>query len=543
MILILWFLTMPLIMQASTHTITVSNQMDFDNLSHNITTLLNNSNKINIKVAFSSGIYSFHDDHISIANVYAPDANISFEGNDCIIMSEGNDYSNGDSFTDDITPAESFVTTDGRDLNTWSKMLRTLNYHIEVIDNDKKLCRLNVTDLVFLKDKNEDECRCMYIWIPQWYYSRAYKVNKIESGYIYFTTFSLYDINYDYSYGRISELRFRLSNNPDIPGDILIFDSHIYIPEGVNKVRHAKADRLVHFYNDRLNSISFRGVKIYGNAKKDADIPDYEDSKQLIDINNFKGKDFSVIDCEFKSIQTRVINLISTNNVTIENCNFEDCYSYGVFQDRSSRVFNIHGCTFHNVNKRINNTYAIFCRGADFHIYDNEISDFGYSAIAAGIWHGHPDVSLNCNGVIERNEIFYTPPYFEKVDEHNLMDSGAIYLYTITNRTIIRYNHIHHYGGARDNRGIFCDDGAKNFQIYGNTITNLTNSYSIDSRREGGKDSLFGGLNINNIIRDNIVDRTIRFQGNEMINNGCVFEGNIHLDGNYASDIISNVNQ
>ena len=24
--------------------------------------------------------------------------------------------------------------------------------------------------------------------------------------------------------------------------------------------------------------------------------------------------------------------------------------------------------------------------------------------------------------------------------------------------------------------------------------------------------------------------------------NGCVFEGNIHLDGNYVSDIISNVN-
>lgn len=536
--------SVPVIALATTHTISVSNQLDFDNLNERIATLLNSTGEEDIKIVFNQGIYNFRDDHITIKNIDKPGVSLSFEGNGSIIMSEGGDYANGDIFTEDVTMAESFVTNNGTDFNSWSKMLRASSNYIEVIDKTNMKCRLNVIGLSYITDKSEAECSCMYIWIPQWYYSKAYKVDKIDSGYIYFTTTSLHDINYDYDYGKVRKLRFRVSNNPDVRGDILIIGGHIYLPNGVEKVRHAKADRLLGIYNSKLKAISFNSFRIYGNTKKDVPYyPDYNDSKQLIDIKNLKNNSFIIENCEFKSVQTRVINLISTNNVEIKNCCFEDCYSYGVFQDRASRNFSIHDCTFHDVNKRINNTFAIFCRGTDFRVYDNVITDFGYCAIAAGIWHGHRDASLNCNGVIEYNEIYYTKPYFETADEHNLMDSGAIYLYSLTNSTIIRYNHIHHYGGAADNCGIFCDDGAKNFQIYGNTITNLNNGYSIDSRRVVGYDSQFGGFNINNVIRDNIVDRTIRFQGNEMLNNGCVFEDNIHLDGNYEDDVISNLNQ
>lgn len=541
--ILIFFIATPVTLLGAAHTIIVSNQEDFNNLNQRICSLLENSNNININVFFSQGIYKFHNDHLKFANVDAPDATISFEGNGSIIISDGKDYGNGDVFTDEITMAESFVTTDGRDFNSWSKILRTSNSLIEVVDEEKLICRLNVSDLGYLTDKNEDECRWMYIWIPQWYFSQAYKVNKIESGYIYFTTYSINNINNDFSYGKISQLRFRLSNNLDEPGDILINDSRIYLPESVDKVRQAKATRLMKICNSKLKTLSLNGFKIYGNAKKGPYYPDNKNQVELIDCNNFKCDGFMINDCEFKSIQSRVINLISTNNVTIESCIFEDCYSYGIFQERSSSVLCIHGCKFHNVNKRINNTFAISCRGADFYIYDNVISDFGYGAIQAGNWYGHSDVPLNCNGVIERNELFFTQPYFEYADEHNLMDSGAIYLFTIANSIIIRYNIIHHYGGARDNHGIFCDDGAKNFKIYGNTITNLLDGNSIDSRRVASLDSKFGGVNINNVIRDNIVDKPIRFQGNQIANNGCIFEGNIHLDGNSASDIISNVNQ
>ena len=527
---------------AATHIINVSNQDDFDKLNNRIHSLLNNREETNINVVFSQGIYSFHENHISLKDIDAPLSSLNFEGNGSVIMSEGGDYKNGDIFTDDVSPTESFVTVKGQDLNTWSKILRTNNCLIEEVDKENNLCRLNVSDLGCLKDKNESECRWMYVWIPQWYVSSAYKVIKIESGYIYFKTSSEL-INADYSYGNISQLRFRLSNNPDERGDILITKGHIYLPKGVDNVRHAKSSRLINSFNNKLKSITISGLKFFGNGKKDNDIESPNINNQLLDFRYTKCDKICIDNCDFKSLQVAAINAASTNNILIEDCRFEDCYSYCIYQDRSSRVINIHDCTFHNVNKRITFSKAILCSGGDFHIYDNIISDFGYCAIAAGIWIGNPDISLNCNGVIERNEIFYTQNYFENADEHNIMDSGAIYLYTVTNSTIVRYNNIHHFGGAKDNRGIFCDDGAKNFQIYGNTITNVANSYSIDSRRVSRDESKVGGNNINNVIRDNIVDSPIRFQGNEMKNNGCVFEGNIHLDGNYSSDIISNVNQ
>lgn len=528
--------------QVTTHLINVTSQDDFNSLNERINQLLSNSEKVDINVVFSQGVYTFYEDHLNLKDIEEPFSSLHFEGNGSIIMAEGEDYYNGDVFEDDATPAESFITTDGLDLNTWSKVLRTSNNLVEVVDEGSNLCRLNASDLGHLKDKNENECRWMYIWIPQWYYSSSYKVIKIESGYIYFKSSSSL-INGDYSYGKTSKLRFRLSNNPDERGDVLITDGHVYFPNGIGKVRHAKASRLLNSYNSKFKSISIKDLKFYGNGKTDNSIESPNLNKQLIDLRYTKCDDISIEHCDFRSLQVAAINVSSTNNVSIKNCSFENCYTYCIYQDRSSSLIDIHNCEFHNVNKRINLSKAILCSGADFHVYDNIFSDFGYCAIGAGIWEGGPDITLNCNGVIERNEIYYTQPYFENADDHNIMDSGAIYLYTISNSTIVRYNYIHHYGGAGDNRGIFCDDGAKNVQIYCNTITNVANSHCIESRRVVINNRRLGELNINNIIRDNIVDGTILFEGNEMKNNGCRYEGNIHLDGNYSNDIISNVNQ
>lgn len=526
---------------ATAYVVNVTNQTEFDSLGERLISLLDTGVK-RINVVFAQGIYFFHEDHLNLKDIEVPDAEISFEGNGSVLMAEGGAYCNGDIFTDDITPTESIVTTEGLDLNMWSKMLRTSNYLMEVVDEANLICRLNASDLGNLTDRNEEECRWMYIWIPQWYYSGAYKVKKIESGYIYFTS-SVNDLNYDHSYGKITQLRFRLCNNPDERGDVLITGGHIYLPNDVKEVRHTKVSRFLNSYNSSFNSLSFNGLKFYGNGKPNNNVESPDMSKQLLDFRYTKCEKIKIEKCEFRALQTTAINMTSTNNAFIEDCQFEDCYSYCVHQDRSSRVCDVHACTFHNVNKRITFSNTICCSGSDFHIYDNTISDFGYVGIAVGIRHGHADKKCNCNGVVERNELFYTQPYFEAVEDHNLMDSGAIYLYTISNSTTIRYNYIHHYGGVCDNRGIFCDDGAMNFQIYGNTITNLTNSYSIDSRRVASLDSKLGAVNVNNVIRDNIVDRPIRFQGNEKKNNGCIFEGNIHLDGNYADDKISNVNQ
>lgn len=96
------------------------------------------------------------------------------------------------------------------------------------------------------------------------------------------------------------------------------------------------------------------------------------------------------------------------------------------------------------------------------------------------------------------------------------MDSGAIYIFTQNDGAVIRNNYIHDYVGMKDNRGIFCDDGAYGFTITGNVIRNVPNSYSIDSRLclnvETQAGSVVKKVNYNNIIRNNRVDGPVRFE-------------------------------
>lgn len=50
------------------------------------------------------------------------------------------------------------------------------------------------------------------------------------------------------------------------------------------------------------------------------------------------------------------------------------------------------------------------------------------------------------------------------------MDGGAIYLATKNAGSIVRNNYIHGFSGMKSNLGIFRDDGASNFELYGNYI-------------------------------------------------------------------------
>ena len=91
------------------------------------------------------------------------------------------------------------------------------------------------------------------------------------------------------------------------------------------------------------------------------------------------------------------------------------------------------------------------------------------------------------------------------------MDSGAIYLWTQSDGIIIRNNYIHDIAGAKDNRGIFCDDGTKNVTIEGNVIQRIQNCYCIDLREVKSVAEKVQDHNTGNICRNNLVDGDIRF--------------------------------
>jgi hypothetical protein len=165
----------------------------------------------------------------------------------------------------------------------------------------------------------------------------------------------------------------------------------------------------------------------------------------------------------------------------------------------------------------LKNDKCIYCRGGDFEVSHNEIVDFNYCAIGAGIWYTDIDKNRPCFGVIENNHIYYTDSYRANKHLWTLIDSGAIYVSTINNGTIIRNNYIHDYTGMGSNRGIYCDEGTNNCTICGNIILDIENSSSISLRRSFSLDRMNVGIlaNVNNKIFGNVFNNRFRYEGRE----------------------------
>ena len=97
-----------------------------------------------------------------------------------------------------------------------------------------------------------------------------------------------------------------------------------------------------------------------------------------------------------------------------------------------------------------------------------------------------------------------------------LIDSGAIYVWTLNKDLIIRNNFLHDISGPHGNRGILCDDGAMNVSVYGNLIIDIDrNSYRIDLRKnhsvERKSSCPVPRVNVGNRMWDNWVDGRVRF--------------------------------
>ncbi len=173
------------------------------------------------------------------------------------------------------------------------------------------------------------------------------------------------------------------------------------------------------------------------------------------------------------------------------------------------------------------NTPCVRCYGTDYLISGNSFTDFGYCGIAVGVWHKHKKEHL-CNGTVEKNSLEYTDAYVNNIVNTALMDGGAIYLWTKNDGAVIKNNYINNYTGLKFNNGIYCDDGAYNLQIIGNVITGIRNGNCIDSRRVASVESSstptsdIEHANVNIVIKENVVDGTIRFAGNEKASNGCM---------------------
>ena len=404
------------------------------------------------------------------------------------------------------------------DIMLWSDV-KFADGLIEVIDEKEGKCRLKS------KERLSADMRFThaYILIPHWFKSSIYGIDKIKDGYIYFTATDLedgynqgYNVNDDYNYGK-RDIRYKLcnieNNTPRLRNGTII------LPDGLSAVREGLVKQYFVFQDCVLKSVCIKGLSFYGNS--------FAQSKPAIYFRNIQSNKINIRNCNFVGLHGTVMSFAATPNVIVENNRFEDCHHSGIISDNQSSNTVIKNNNFINMSKRMLNTFCITCKGENYYVSDNVLTDYGYCGIGVGVRYKNQE-HAPCYGFVENNSLTYSDQYFADSLSRGLMDSGAIYLWTKNKGSVIRNNYIHQYSGMRSNRGILCDDGAYGFQIYENIILGIANSYCIDSRRvprveqSSTPESGIIHSNVDNIIRNNVIDGRIRFVGNEDPDNGCI---------------------
>ena len=560
--------------------ININTQKDFEALSSKLWSIIKERNTKtdkpvdDIVVQFGDGIFYFNKEKfLDLSLIQDENLSIAFQGSDNTIITARSDNRN------DFKTRMAFVTQEFNKPSAgffkrlwyaitfrkikkysapkcpsyWENKFYSADSLIEVIDEKNKVCAVPYKNIYKICNKNlvaqYVALNIVYINVIQQFKSNYYKVTKIEDGKIYFICTDLkkneakntYSINADYTFGKQMPM-FRLSNvgrdntvqeRENINQDIS--DRSVILPKQVKSAHPCPFTKFIKMDKSTLDSLNINNITFIGNAYNDKDAND-----SLIYINN-SDIALNIDKCKFDNIYSDVIRFNNSSLIKIFNCKFTNCWRYGIYINESRNAL-VDSSIFANMGLENSNNSCIRCDAANYLISNNEFTNYGYNGIGVGTWWGTED-KVPCSGKVSHNTLKYNKNY-----KMELMDSGAIYLWTQNKRSVISDNVISNYSGRFYNRGIFCDDGAYGFTLHHNTISNIANSYCIDSRRVAPVETdpntkLKSPANIQNIMTDNIVDGPIKFEGNKDYVNDDKYKCTIklHESSNKYKNIINNV--
>ena len=456
--------------------VSVTTQAEFDALSGRIMALAKEGAQ-QISVTFGEGVYQYKENHLDIRGLNAPSLRMSIDCGKAVFVAgpdgEGSAY-------DAFVSLKSLACRE-----RLSEPVQVLG-RPEVVDRKKGLCRVRTKE----KPVPEKAASGLYLILTQWYRSEQYPVKRIQDGYIYFVSSSLstdgdpyHDPDSDYKYGRVLP-RYALLDARTAPAGYL----------------RGSASRFLTLHGCYIGSFTLTGGRFIGNGGKDCLMQFYANDAVSVEVSS----------CRFEHIHGNVVQVHRTGNFLFRNNTLTHLWAHGVVVDYFSSGAEFSGNRFHDTGLLMGQTFCLQLRGGAFSVHDNVFTDFTYGAIGIGT-HYRDGIPASASGVVENNELYCNPDF-----TRYLMDSGAIYTWTINRKVLIRENYIHDIGGYKDNRGIFCDDGTVNVSIVGNRVLRIRNSWCIDLRRVSrvGKDpkSYIQTVNTGNRLENNIVDGKVRFE-------------------------------
>lgn len=468
--------------------ISVQSQEHFDNLRQKVISALDAGYK-DIRVEFrSKGPFYYSQNHMNLTGQVYPEASLSFVGNGAILIAEGENYSSGSRYKGTFNPDAAVLSKDFEDVDIWSPIYRASG-RIVASGKEKGIYKIICPQIKASKQENA------YILLTESYQSHYYKVVKIEDGVVSIKADNQDVLNLDMTYAG-QGARFKICNTDP---------SKLSVPQGIDKAHVCKAGRFLASYGAGFKSLSFTGFHFNGNSSEDG---------YLFDFTGVTSSSIEISSCEFRNLHTNVVMVAGSDNFAFSNNIVKHCYRGGVTSLNPSKNTKVVGNHFEECGLALDMTSCVDCSGEDYYVADNTFINFGSRAITLGVYFTREQKAPS-TGIVEHNLIKYEGDWLEHPEKYTIMDTGAIYLCTLNDNAVVRFNRICRFVGPRSNRGIFCDDGACGFNIYGNVITGISNSYCIDSRRVSSVESRIksGIANVNNIIRDNVLDGSIRFEG------------------------------
>lgn len=457
-------------------TISIDNQEQFDDLQSLLDTAISKGYRT-ITVNLVPGHYYYSENHLAFINKNLPKVTVAIKGNGAFLTGKGVFNPTGEAFRLN----SSYLIKDSL-LTSFSSVYKAKSVVTHVKGT---LYKIKCPKLPGTARKAD------YIKLTEAYNAHNYPVEKIRRSTVFFHAESPEWLNMDFTFAKQMP-RFKLS----------------VCPTGKNVFR-SDVCCFMYFYCSSFKSVSVEGVYFTGNANLKY--------MSLIRTIELKCEQFKIEQCSFNCLMGNLMEAQKTSNIFFINNKVTYCNGFGLTTDAycdNTRVLNN---TFYYTGLGMGPTFCVCVRGNNYLVQNNVFCNFGYCAIAAGVYYADEIPTKSC-GIIEKNTIYYDSDYLSDIENYQVMDGGAIYLFTRNDKVLIRNNTIHDIDGRYQNRGIFCDDGACGFEICHNTIYNIKNSYCIDSRRvkeiesDVNPNSKVRKTNINNTMYSNNVDGRIRFE-------------------------------
>lgn len=477
--------------------IRINNQDEFDSINETLINKLKEGYK-QINIVISSGIYFYDNDHVFLNRMDFPEASIKFKGR-CTVLCGRHSCCGKYKSKKQVRSAYEQIKPN------WSKMYQ-LDCPIEVVDMETTMCRIpNKVSLQYQEG--------LIIEVTEWFCRKQYLVDSITDEYIYFKAKGLtyrddwksYSVNLDYAMTK-QYPRYRFIKPPVAT----IKDKSL-------------PSRFMWVYASNLNQVSMSNIQFIGSSNNE---------ESLLYMSSSKCKRFEIENCRFEGLANEAVRCARSNNLYFHNNVVEDCEGGALLTDNSSNNTRVENNVFNRTGLNGGMNYTVSCYGSDFIIQGNTFKDFNYAAINSGMrlkW----EKPFSCSGIIEGNELFYTYNFIKAKSQYTLIDGGAIYLDSKIDHIIVRYNYIHDYTGMGHNRGVYCDDGAANIDIYGNIIANITNGDALFSWRSKGAEKQYDSANNNINVMYNIIQGTYHFDATN--NSSCMKGKNLLIGTNESS--------